>query len=156
MFALYLQNMWIERTIYVTAYKLPGILRWFEVKSVFMVRSVCLCWGCIEEWGFYTAREHLYFCVTVLQFWEPAVRVVISATLRQGGLAEDAGYWLRVTRVMLFRSWERENTGWLLRAFRARSDQVFGGLFWSISGSQQVRRCSLWLKRVVGWCTATS
>ncbi|NXK68830.1 DOCK1 protein, partial [Sylvietta virens] len=30
-------NMWIERTIYVTAYKLPGILRWFEVKSVFMV-----------------------------------------------------------------------------------------------------------------------
>ncbi|ELW67263.1 Dedicator of cytokinesis protein 1 [Tupaia chinensis] len=32
-----LQNMWIERTIYTTAYKLPGILRWFEVKSVFMV-----------------------------------------------------------------------------------------------------------------------
>ncbi|KAI1236108.1 Dedicator of cytokinesis protein 1, partial [Lamprotornis superbus] len=31
------ENMWIERTIYVTAYKLPGILRWFEVKSVFMV-----------------------------------------------------------------------------------------------------------------------
>ncbi|XP_004701293.1 dedicator of cytokinesis protein 1 [Echinops telfairi] len=30
-------NMWIERTIYMTAYKLPGILRWFEVKSVFMV-----------------------------------------------------------------------------------------------------------------------
>uniref|UniRef100_A0A8C3SFB9 Dedicator of cytokinesis 1 n=1 Tax=Chelydra serpentina TaxID=8475 RepID=A0A8C3SFB9_CHESE len=30
-------NMWIERTIYLTAYKLPGILRWFEVKSVFMV-----------------------------------------------------------------------------------------------------------------------
>ncbi|XP_010287149.1 PREDICTED: dedicator of cytokinesis protein 1-like, partial [Phaethon lepturus] len=30
-------NMWIERTVYVTAYKLPGILRWFEVKSVFMV-----------------------------------------------------------------------------------------------------------------------
>lgn len=28
------QNMWIERTTYVTAYKLPGILRWFEVKSV--------------------------------------------------------------------------------------------------------------------------
>uniref|UniRef100_A0A8C4M695 Dedicator of cytokinesis 1 n=1 Tax=Equus asinus asinus TaxID=83772 RepID=A0A8C4M695_EQUAS len=27
-------NMWIERTIYTTAYKLPGILRWFEVKSV--------------------------------------------------------------------------------------------------------------------------
>ncbi|XP_018616629.1 dedicator of cytokinesis protein 1 isoform X2 [Scleropages formosus] len=25
-------NMWIERTTYVTAYKLPGILRWFEVK----------------------------------------------------------------------------------------------------------------------------
>lgn len=32
------QSMWIERTIYTTAYKLPGILRWFEVKSVFMVR----------------------------------------------------------------------------------------------------------------------
>uniref|UniRef100_A0A8D3BLA3 Dedicator of cytokinesis 1 n=1 Tax=Scophthalmus maximus TaxID=52904 RepID=A0A8D3BLA3_SCOMX len=27
-------NMWIERTKYTTAYKLPGILRWFEVKSV--------------------------------------------------------------------------------------------------------------------------
>uniref|UniRef100_A0A8D3DHF7 Dedicator of cytokinesis 1 n=1 Tax=Scophthalmus maximus TaxID=52904 RepID=A0A8D3DHF7_SCOMX len=26
-------NMWIERTKYTTAYKLPGILRWFEVKS---------------------------------------------------------------------------------------------------------------------------
>lgn len=36
-----LQNMWIERTIYTTAYKLPGILRWFEVKSVFMVRTPC-------------------------------------------------------------------------------------------------------------------
>lgn len=34
-----LQNMWIERTIYTTAYKLPGILRWFEVKSVFMVST---------------------------------------------------------------------------------------------------------------------
>ncbi|XP_070608583.1 dedicator of cytokinesis protein 1 isoform X4 [Erythrolamprus reginae] len=30
-------NMWIERTIYKTAYKLPGILRWFEVKSVSMI-----------------------------------------------------------------------------------------------------------------------
>ncbi|XP_069467585.1 dedicator of cytokinesis protein 1 isoform X2 [Ambystoma mexicanum] len=27
-------NMWIERTTYLIAYKLPGILRWFEVKSV--------------------------------------------------------------------------------------------------------------------------
>uniref|UniRef100_A0A8C2KR45 Dedicator of cytokinesis 1 n=1 Tax=Cyprinus carpio TaxID=7962 RepID=A0A8C2KR45_CYPCA len=27
-------NMWIERTTFVTAYKLPGILRWFEVLSV--------------------------------------------------------------------------------------------------------------------------
>lgn len=35
------QNMWIERTVYTTAYKLPGILRWFEVKSVFMVRRGC-------------------------------------------------------------------------------------------------------------------
>uniref|UniRef100_A0A8C2XTS3 Dedicator of cytokinesis 1 n=1 Tax=Cyclopterus lumpus TaxID=8103 RepID=A0A8C2XTS3_CYCLU len=26
-------NMWLERTTYTTAYKLPGILRWFEVKS---------------------------------------------------------------------------------------------------------------------------
>lgn len=34
-----LQNMWIERTVYTTAYKLPGILRWFEVKSVFMVSA---------------------------------------------------------------------------------------------------------------------
>ncbi|XP_058882191.1 dedicator of cytokinesis protein 1 isoform X1 [Acipenser ruthenus] len=30
-------NMWIERTTYVIAYKLPGILRWFEVVSVSMV-----------------------------------------------------------------------------------------------------------------------
>ncbi|KAM6951370.1 dedicator of cytokinesis protein 1 [Aplochiton taeniatus] len=28
-------NMWIERTTYVTGYKLPGILRWFEVNSVY-------------------------------------------------------------------------------------------------------------------------
>ncbi|XP_023686613.1 dedicator of cytokinesis protein 1 isoform X1 [Paramormyrops kingsleyae] len=28
-------NMWIERTTYVTAYRLPGILRWFEVHSSF-------------------------------------------------------------------------------------------------------------------------
>uniref|UniRef100_A0A3B3UEC3 Dedicator of cytokinesis 1 n=1 Tax=Poecilia latipinna TaxID=48699 RepID=A0A3B3UEC3_9TELE len=27
-------NMWLERTTYTTGYKLPGILRWFEVKSV--------------------------------------------------------------------------------------------------------------------------
>uniref|UniRef100_A0A8C1MJK4 Dedicator of cytokinesis 1 n=1 Tax=Cyprinus carpio TaxID=7962 RepID=A0A8C1MJK4_CYPCA len=27
-------NMWIERTTYVTAYKLPGILRWFEVEEI--------------------------------------------------------------------------------------------------------------------------
>uniref|UniRef100_A0A8C3CLF3 Dedicator of cytokinesis 1 n=1 Tax=Cairina moschata TaxID=8855 RepID=A0A8C3CLF3_CAIMO len=33
-------NMWIERTIYVTAYKLPGILRWFEVKSHMMFTTV--------------------------------------------------------------------------------------------------------------------
>ncbi|TRY58239.1 hypothetical protein DNTS_021940, partial [Danionella cerebrum] len=31
---LLLKNMWIERTTYMTAYKLPGILRWFEVLSV--------------------------------------------------------------------------------------------------------------------------
>uniref|UniRef100_A0A673J025 Dedicator of cytokinesis protein 1-like n=1 Tax=Sinocyclocheilus rhinocerous TaxID=307959 RepID=A0A673J025_9TELE len=27
-------NMWIERTTFVTAYKLPGILRWFEVEEI--------------------------------------------------------------------------------------------------------------------------
>lgn len=27
-------SMWIERTSYITAYKLPGILRWFEVLSI--------------------------------------------------------------------------------------------------------------------------
>lgn len=31
--------MWIERTTYVTAYRLPGILKWFEVKSVSVVRG---------------------------------------------------------------------------------------------------------------------
>ncbi|KAM4636036.1 dedicator of cytokinesis protein 1 isoform 2-T2 [Discoglossus pictus] len=30
-------NMWIERTTFTIAYKLPGILRWFEVKSISMV-----------------------------------------------------------------------------------------------------------------------
>ncbi|KAM4032257.1 LOW QUALITY PROTEIN: dedicator of cytokinesis protein 1 [Anomaloglossus baeobatrachus] len=30
-------NMWIERTTFSISYKLPGILRWFEVKSVNMV-----------------------------------------------------------------------------------------------------------------------
>ncbi|XP_075468365.1 dedicator of cytokinesis protein 1 isoform X2 [Ascaphus truei] len=30
-------NMWIERTTFTIAYRLPGILRWFEVKSVFTV-----------------------------------------------------------------------------------------------------------------------
>ncbi|XP_023254113.1 dedicator of cytokinesis protein 5-like, partial [Seriola lalandi dorsalis] len=27
-------TMWIERTTYITAYRFPGILKWFEVKSV--------------------------------------------------------------------------------------------------------------------------
>lgn len=31
--------MWIERTTYITAYHFPGILKWFEVKSVSVVRS---------------------------------------------------------------------------------------------------------------------
>lgn len=31
--------MWIERTTYVTAYRFPGILKWFEVKSVSVVRN---------------------------------------------------------------------------------------------------------------------
>lgn len=31
--------MWIERTTYVTAYKLPGILRWFEVMSASAVST---------------------------------------------------------------------------------------------------------------------
>lgn len=34
-----LQTMWIERTTYITAYRFPGILKWFEVKSVSVVRS---------------------------------------------------------------------------------------------------------------------
>lgn len=33
------QTMWIERTSYVTAYHFPGILKWFEVKSVSVVRE---------------------------------------------------------------------------------------------------------------------
>lgn len=33
-----LQNMWIERTTFVTAYPLPGILRWFAVTSTTTVR----------------------------------------------------------------------------------------------------------------------
>lgn len=37
------QNMWIERTTYTTAYKLPGILRWFEVKSVSTVSTKGSC-----------------------------------------------------------------------------------------------------------------
>ncbi|XP_048459890.1 dedicator of cytokinesis protein 2-like [Rhincodon typus] len=32
-FPLFLRSMWIERTTFITAYKLPGILRWFEVIS---------------------------------------------------------------------------------------------------------------------------
>lgn len=31
--------MWIERTTFITAYRFPGILKWFEVKSVSVVRS---------------------------------------------------------------------------------------------------------------------
>uniref|UniRef100_A0A8C5HAK3 DOCKER domain-containing protein n=1 Tax=Gouania willdenowi TaxID=441366 RepID=A0A8C5HAK3_GOUWI len=30
-------TMWIERTTYITAYRFPGILKWFEVKSVSVV-----------------------------------------------------------------------------------------------------------------------
>uniref|UniRef100_A0A8C1GNG3 Dedicator of cytokinesis 2 n=1 Tax=Cyprinus carpio TaxID=7962 RepID=A0A8C1GNG3_CYPCA len=30
-------SMWIERTTFITAYKLPGILRWFEATNVFMI-----------------------------------------------------------------------------------------------------------------------
>uniref|UniRef100_A0A8K9WRC1 Dedicator of cytokinesis 1 n=1 Tax=Oncorhynchus mykiss TaxID=8022 RepID=A0A8K9WRC1_ONCMY len=33
-------NMWIERTTYTTAYKLPGILRWFDVRSVSTVSEI--------------------------------------------------------------------------------------------------------------------
>lgn len=32
-----LQTMWIERTTYVTIYCFPGILKWFEVKSISVV-----------------------------------------------------------------------------------------------------------------------
>lgn len=31
--------MWIERSTYITAYRFPGILKWFEVKSVSVVRE---------------------------------------------------------------------------------------------------------------------
>uniref|UniRef100_A0A7N6F7I4 Dedicator of cytokinesis 1 n=1 Tax=Anabas testudineus TaxID=64144 RepID=A0A7N6F7I4_ANATE len=43
-------NMWIERTTYTTAYKLPGILRWFEVKSVSTVsmREACVSNSCAD------------------------------------------------------------------------------------------------------------
>lgn len=105
MFILYLQNMWIERTIYVTAYKLPGILRWFEVKSVFMVRSIWLYWACRKDRGSSTARERLYFCMTLHQFCDQA----INGILRRGNvLAGNADYWLRVTHRTLFHPWERE------------------------------------------------
>lgn len=30
--------MWIERTTFITAYRFPGILKWFEVKSMSVVR----------------------------------------------------------------------------------------------------------------------
>lgn len=30
--------MWIERTTFITAYHFPGILKWFEVKSMSVVR----------------------------------------------------------------------------------------------------------------------
>lgn len=33
------QTMWIERSTYITAYRFPGILKWFEVKSVSVVRE---------------------------------------------------------------------------------------------------------------------
>ncbi|XP_016426510.1 dedicator of cytokinesis protein 2-like [Sinocyclocheilus rhinocerous] len=35
-------SMWIERTTFITAYKLPGILRWFEATSMTHV-SLCSC-----------------------------------------------------------------------------------------------------------------
>uniref|UniRef100_A0A8C1NNF9 Dedicator of cytokinesis 5 n=1 Tax=Cyprinus carpio TaxID=7962 RepID=A0A8C1NNF9_CYPCA len=31
-------TMWIERTTYITAYRFPGILKWFEVKSMSVVK----------------------------------------------------------------------------------------------------------------------
>lgn len=142
---LYLQNMWIERTIYVTAYKLPGILRWFEVKSVFMVRSICLYWDCIKGWGSHTAREHLYLCMAAFQSCEQAINGAVSGVLRQGDLlAENADDRRRVARVMLFHSCERGSAGWLSPPFRARSDGVLEALLSSICGFQQVSRCGPW------------
>lgn len=34
-----LQTMWIEKTTYITLYRFPGILKWFEVKSATVVRD---------------------------------------------------------------------------------------------------------------------
>lgn len=145
---LYLQNMWIERTIYVTAYKLPGILRWFEVKSVFMVRSIQLYWDCIKEWGSSTAREHLYFCMTVLQFYEQAISVAISGILRQGNLLAEGADWglTEGDSSNAFPLLREGNVGWLFQDFRARSNQVLEVLLQSISGFQQVSHYSLWRK----------
>lgn len=44
--------MWIERTTYVTAYRFPGILKWFEVKSVSVVR----CGFNAKTLGFTTSK----------------------------------------------------------------------------------------------------
>lgn len=91
-----LQNMWIERTIYVTAYKLPGILRWFEVKSVFMVRSAWLYWDCVKKkWGFIQPGG---ICVSqCLVLWTRNPWDCPWHMLR-----EPAECSLRVTQAMLF------------------------------------------------------
>jgi len=147
MFLLCLQNMWIERTIYVTAYKLPGILRWFEVKSVFMVRSIWLYWDCMKAWGSCTARQRLYFWVTVLQFCEQAINGTVSGVLGRGDLlAKGASYWLRVTQVMLFHSWEKETQADSPRPLGQVPIKYFKYFSKSISGFQQVNHYSLWHK----------
>ena len=41
--------MWIERTTFITSYRFPGILKWFEVKSMSVV-SGPLCTA-LTVWG---------------------------------------------------------------------------------------------------------
>lgn len=50
--------MWIERTSFVTAYKLPGILRWFEVVHMSQVS--------LQAFGVHLSQpQELWFEATV-------------------------------------------------------------------------------------------
>lgn len=78
--------MWIERTIYTTAYKLPGILRWFEVKSVFMVRMAPTPEGIVRSLPQYSLPRLLHLlmphgqCVSV-HTADPTVHVTTLPVL---------------------------------------------------------------------------